>query len=63
MCGLEIKKRIDENNKKLSTLVRPNEWNLNHQVYRIMRENEELQASCEHQFENGVCVYCYTEQA
>lgn len=62
MRGLEVKKKIDANNKRLMELIKPNEWNLNNQIYQIMKENELLQEGCEHQFENRVCIYCYMEE-
>lgn len=58
----KIKNQIDKNNKALEELVVPFKFTLNNEVAKIMKENEGLRAQCEHQFENGICIWCYTQQ-
>ena len=62
MQGLEIKKRIDENNKIIESLMTPNIFSLNNTVSDLLTENRELQRHCTHTFENGYCIYCYKEE-
>ena len=58
MQQLEIKKRIDENNKIIESLMTPNVFTLNNTIAELLAENEKLQEECEHVFENGYCIYC-----
>lgn len=62
MQGLEIKKRIDENNKIIESLMTPNIFSLNNTIADILSENRELQNKCDHEFEEGFCIYCYKEE-
>jgi hypothetical protein len=62
MRGLEIKKRIDENNKIIESLMTPNIFSLNNTIADILSENRELQNNCDHEFEEGFCIYCYKEE-
>lgn len=57
----EIKQKIDENNKLIESLLTPNKFTLNNLVKDLLKENEELQNQCKHDFDNGYCVYCYKE--
>lgn len=59
MRGLEIKKRIDMNNMLIEKLMTPNQFTLNNTVSNLLLENRELQNRCEHEFEDGYCIYCY----
>lgn len=61
MLGLEIKKRIDENNKIIESLMSPNIFSLNNTIADLLSENKQLQSECEHNFEDGFCIYCYKE--
>lgn len=61
MLGLEIKKRIDENNKIIESLMTPNIFSLNNTIADILSENKKLQNECKHEFEDGFCIYCYKE--
>lgn len=58
MQQLEIKKRIDENNKIIESLMTPNVFTLNNTIAELFAENKKLQEECEHVFENGYCIYC-----
>jgi hypothetical protein len=62
MLGLEIKKRIDENNKIIESLMTPNIFSLNNTIADILSENKKLQSECKHEFEDGFCIYCYKEE-
>lgn len=61
MSNLEIKKRIDANNKIISKLFAPNIFTLNNTVSELLNENERLQKQCIHEYEDGFCIYCYKE--
>lgn len=59
MTGNEIKQKIEENNRKIEFLLTPSMFTLNNEVSILLKENENLQKSCDHSFENGFCIYCY----
>lgn len=59
MRGIEIRKKIDENNKRISELLSPCTFILNNTVGELISENRKLQEKCNHEFdEDGFCVYC-----
>ena len=58
MRQLEIKRKIEENNKIIESLMTPNVFTLNNTVAELLAENKALQEECEHVFENGYCIYC-----
>lgn len=60
--NLEIKQRIDSNNKLIEDLFTPNFFTLNNTVAKLLKENEMLQAQCQHSFSNGYCDYCYKQE-
>lgn len=60
--GINIKMKIDENNKIISDLFAPNQFTLNNTIQKLLKENEELQNQCPHLFENGYCKFCYKEE-
>lgn len=61
--GLEIKQRIDLNNKIIQDSLTPNVWTLNNTVNELLKENNELQSICPHEYdEDGFCIYCYKEE-
>lgn len=62
MNGTEIKNKIDENQAKIEKLINPVIFTLNKEVVVLMKENDELRAQCAHEYENGVCKYCYKEE-
>ena len=58
--GLDIKSKIDFNNKLIEDLLVPNKFVLNNSVNQLLKENSELQAICPHEYdEEGACIYCY----
>lgn len=62
MTNLEIKEKIDQNNKIIETLFSPNIFTLNNAVSELLKENDELQKQCTHSFVDGYCEYCYLEE-
>lgn len=58
----KIRQKINENNKRIETILRPDTFVLNEEVKALLDENRKLQQECEHRFENGVCVYCDKEE-
>lgn len=62
MTNLEIHERIERNNKIIEDCFSPNVFTLNNTVKNLLKENEELQNQCTHEFENGYCIYCYKEE-
>ena len=58
MHRMEIRKRIEENNKIIESLMTPNVFTLNNTISELLAENKKLQEECEHVFENGYCIYC-----
>lgn len=62
MNGTEIKNKIDENQAKIEKLINPAFFTLNQEVAKLIEENETLRAQCVHEFENGMCKYCYKEE-
>lgn len=62
MTQLEIKEKIDTNNKIIERLLNPNMFTLNNTIKELLKENDELQAQCKHSFVDGYCEYCYMEE-
>jgi hypothetical protein len=62
MTQLEIKEKIDNNNKILESLFVPNTFTLNKEVALLLQENKELRAQCQHSYVDGHCEYCYQEE-
>lgn len=62
MTQLEIKEKIDANNKLIQTLLNPSEFTLNNTIAAILIENDELQKQCKHSYIDGYCEYCYKEE-
>jgi hypothetical protein len=63
MTNLEIKEKIDANNKLIETILNPTAFTLNNAVKDLLKENDELQAQCTHNFVDGYCEYCYMEES
>lgn len=60
LTGIEIKTKIDNNNKEIERMLTPNIFTLNNTVATLLKENEQLQNMCEHNFDKeGFCIYCY----
>ena len=62
MTNLEIKQRIDTNNKIIQEAFSPNQFVLNNVIKDLLKENEDLQKQCTHNFVNGYCEFCYMEE-
>lgn len=62
LLGKDIKMQIDYNNQIIEGLLSPNKFTLNNTVAQLLKENEELQKQCEHNYQNGYCIYCYKEE-
>ena len=62
MTNLEIKEKIDTNNKLIETILNPSTFTLNNTVKDLLKENDALQAQCTHNFVDGYCEYCYMEE-
>lgn len=62
MIGIDIKNKIDENNKIIESLLTPNVFTLNNTVSQLLKENKQLQEQCQHEFRDGYCIYCYKEK-
>lgn len=62
MTNEEIKIKIDKNNQQIENLMNPNIFTLNNAVAALLKENDALQAQCQHEFEDGYCKYCYKEE-
>lgn len=62
LLGKNIKMQIDYNNQMIENLLSPNKFTLNNTVAQLLRENEELQKQCEHNYQDGYCIYCYKEE-
>lgn len=62
MTNQEIHEQIDANNLMIETLITPGTFILNPAIVDLMRENTKLQEQCTHEFENGVCKFCYKKE-
>lgn len=57
MNGQEIRKKIDENNKRIDELM--TSFVLTKELRELMVKNALLRAECVHEYgENGICIYC-----
>lgn len=62
MNQIDIKEKINKNNKLISDLFSPNQFILNNTVAALLKENEVLQGLCKHEFKNGYCIWCDLEE-
>jgi hypothetical protein len=58
MNEIDIRKKIDYNNKMIREMLNPSSFILNNNVSILLKENQELQQQCTHKFEDGFCIYC-----
>lgn len=58
----DIKDKIDKNNMEIESLLTPNVFTLNARVNDLMRENILLRESCEHEYKDGFCIWCYKKE-
>ena len=59
MTNFEIKQQIDKNNAEINSLLDPTQFVLNKQILDLLEKNLELQEVCEHEYEDGMCKFCY----
>jgi len=62
MTNQEIKTQIDANNKLIQQLMDPTKFTLDKVVSNLIHENMLLQAKCTHEFQDGVCKFCYKKE-
>ena len=62
MTGKEIREKINFNNNKIQSLLDPSIFILQPEVQKYMEDNEFLKTICPHEYENGVCIYCGSEE-
>ena len=62
MNQIEIREKINANNKIIADLFTPNQFTLNNTVRELLEENARLQEKCEHKYSKGYCIYCYKEK-
>lgn len=62
LLGKDIKMQIDYNNQLIESFLSPNKFVLNNTIAKLLKDNEELQKQCEHNFQDGYCIYCYKEE-
>ena len=56
MSGKEIRERIDANNARIKRAL--DRFVLTDEIEKLMKDNDNLRAQCQHHFINGVCEYC-----
>ena len=59
VVGLDIKNRIDLNNRLIEEALKPNQFTLNNTIAGLLLEIDALQKECPHEFHEGYCIYCY----
>lgn len=62
MKQADIKKTIDMYNEMIESCFYPNKFTLNNTILDISQKIRDLQNICEHQYENGYCIYCYKSE-
>ena len=60
MNGLEIRERIDSNNKKIQAAL--NKFILTDEINKLMKDNAELRFICQHEYVDGTCRFCDTPE-
>ena len=58
MSGEEIRAKVNFNNQKIQSLLDPSIFILQPEVQKYMEDNEYLKSICDHEYENGTCIYC-----
>ena len=56
MSGTDIRKKINENNERIQFLL--NKFVLTDELNELMEDNEKMREECQHEFVDGVCIYC-----
>lgn len=60
--GEKTLNRLREIRKKMEELINPNSFVLNTEIVKLDKEKQELRNKCSHEFENGECIYCGTQE-
>ena len=60
MNGLEIYSKLQINSEKIREAL--NTFVLNPDIKKLIDENNYLRSICPHEFVDGVCKYCDTEE-
>jgi hypothetical protein len=61
MTNLEIRRKIDSNNALMEKVLSPNTFTLNNVISEMLEENRKLQSLCQHEYEDGYCIWCDLE--
>jgi len=63
MTNFELNNKIKFNNELIKELVlAKSTFELNPEIQRLEKENINLQNQCEHEFEGGICKWCYKRE-
>lgn len=60
MNGPEVRKRLDENYQRIKDLL--DKFVLTEEIKKCLEDNQMLRENCPHKFEDGICIYCDTEE-
>ena len=56
MDGKEIRQRVNEIQERIDFLI--GKFVLTKEIEDLMKEREEIQNKCEHNFKEGKCIFC-----
>ena len=62
MTHSETRARVDELNRLMQEKMNPIIFVVDPLIMQYSNEIDEIQANCQHEFENGMCKYCDTVQ-
>lgn len=62
MNGKDIREKINFNNQQIQSLLDPTIFILQPEVQKYLEDNEFLKSICPHEYENGICIYCGSEE-
>lgn len=58
MNNIEIRQEIDRLTAMLEEIISPSKFTLNNLVVEISTQIESIQSQCQHEFQDGFCIYC-----
>ena len=58
MTHSETRARVDELNRLIQEKMNPVIFVVDPLIMQYSNEIDEIQANCQHEFENGMCKYC-----
>lgn len=61
MTGQEIRDKINFIYTEIDKISERDTFVLNENIKRLYERLNEIQSKCEHEFENGICIYCDKE--